>query len=407
MSVNTEQQTFTDHPSRDERFAAALRRADLVAAELRATAAERDRANRSPRNEVELLRAHDLLQVQEPVEYGGDGLSYAQASLITRRIARGDTSIAHLIGYHYAQTRIAPLFGTPEQADALSRRNGQEKLFWGGVQNPRGGSDLVLTRSGDGFRLDGRRSFASGASLGDHLSVTAAHEGELVFISLPAGRQGFRALGDWDNIGQRLTDSGGVEFDGTRVDRAEILGPDPLTGRTLTAYQTLVTPHWQLAFVNFYTGTAEGALDEALDWTRLRGAPWETSGVDSAAEDPYVLQTVGEVRSEIRAAALLADRAGEALQAALDTGPSLTDEQRAEAAVAVYEAKYLTTKVALAAASRLFEIQGARATTSAYGFDRHWRNLRTHTLHDPVAYKAREVGDWTLNRRAPQFSLYR
>ena len=109
----------------------------------------------------------------------------------------------------------------------------------------------------------------------------------------------------------------------------------------------------------------------------------------------------------MRAAALLADRAGQALQAALDIGPVLTANERAEAAVAVYEAKVVTTKVALDAASRLFEVQGARATTAAYGFDRHWRNLRTHTVHDPVAYKAREVGDWVLNRRAPEFSLYR
>ena len=57
-------------------------------------------------------------------------------------------------------------------------------------------------------------------------------------------------------------------------------------------------------------------------------------------------------------------------------------------------------------ASRLFEIQGARATSSTYGFDRHWRNLRTHTVHDPVAYKAREIGDWTLNHTAPAFTLY-
>lgn len=404
MSVDTGRSTETSNAAR---FAAALDRADRVAAELRATAAERDRANQPPRAEIELLRRNDLLQVQEPVEYGGDGLSYAQAAQLTRRIARGDTSIAHLVGYHYAQTRIARLFGTPEQADELSRRNAEQKLFWGGVQNPRGGSSLVLTRDGDGFRLNGRRSFASGASLGDYLSVTALYEGELVFISLPGGREGFKALGDWDNIGQRLTDSGGVEFQDARVERSEILGPDPITGRTFSPYQTLVTPHWQLAFVNFYIGTAEGALEEALDWTRRYAAPWETSGVERAADDPYILQTVGELRSEIRAAALLADRAGEALQAALDTGPSLTAEQRAEAAVAVYEAKYLTTKVSLAAASRLFEIQGARATTSAYGFDRHWRNLRTHTLHDPVAYKAREVGDWTLNRRAPEFSLYR
>jgi alkylation response protein AidB-like acyl-CoA dehydrogenase len=410
VSVDIDHQPGTDtgdHPVHHDRFDAALGRADAAADELRGTAAERDRANQQPRAEVELLRRYDLLQVQEPVSYGGDGLNYAQASQLTRRVARGDTSIAHLLGYHYAQTRVAVLFGTEAQARELSRRNGEQKLFWGGVQNPRGGSDLVLTRDGDGFRLHGRRSFASGASLGDRLSVTATLDGELVFVSLPGGRAGFQAPQDWDNIGQRLTDSGGVVFENTRVERDEVLGDDPLTGRVITPYQTLVTPHWQLAFVNFYIGTAQGALAEALDWTRTYASPWETSGVDRAVDDAYILQAVGELQSEVRAAALLADRAGDALRDALDLGPTLSEQQRAEAAIAVYEAKYLTTKVSLDTASRLFEIQGARATTSAYGFDRHWRNLRTHTLHDPVAYKAREVGDWTLNRRAPEFSLYR
>jgi alkylation response protein AidB-like acyl-CoA dehydrogenase len=390
-----------------DHVSALLSAADDVALELRATAADRDRANATPRAEVELLRSRDLLQVQEPVEYGGAGLDYAQAAQITRRIARGDTSIAHLLGYHYAQTRIAPLFGTAEQADAQSRRNGAERLFWGGVQNPRGGSDLVLRRDGDGFRLNGHRTFASGASLGDHLSITATLDGELAFVSIPDGREGINALEDWNNIGQRLTDSGGIELNDVRVERSEILGPDPIGGHALTPYQTLVTPHWQLAFVNFYVGTAEGAIEEALEWTRANAAPWETSGVEHATDDAYILQAVGEIVSSVRAAALLADRAGDALQHALDTGPSLTGEQRADAAIAIYEAKVVATKVGLDAVSRLFEIQGARATTAAYGFDRHWRNLRTHTVHDPVAYKAREVGDWSLNRRAPEFSLYR
>jgi alkylation response protein AidB-like acyl-CoA dehydrogenase len=186
-----------------------------------------------------------------------------------------------------------------------------------------------------------------------------------------------------------------------------VLGEEPFGSADLTPYQTLVTPHWQLAFVNFYVGTAEGALAEAFDWTRAYASPWESSGVERATDDPYILQTVGELVSEVRAAALLADRAGDALQAAIDVGPSLTEDQRAEAAIAIYEAKYLSTKVALDTASRLFEIQGARATTSKYGFDRHWRNLRTHTVHDPVAYKAKEVGDWVLNGQRPEFSLYR
>ena len=393
----------------DDVVASVLATADRVADQLRATAAKRDKANATPREAIELLRSNDLLQVQEPVEYGGSGFNYAQAVGITRRIARGDTSIAHLIGYHFAQTRIAPLFGTPAQADGQSRRNAIEKLFWGGIQNPRGGSDLVLTRDGDAFRLNGSRTFASGASTGDQLSVTASLDGELVFLSLDVrgGRQGFTFLDDWDNIGQRLTDSGGVRIVDARIEHDEVLGEEPFVGRRPSPHQTLVTPHWQLAFVNFYVGTAEGALAEALDWTRANASPWESSGLDRATDDPYILHTVGELVSQVRAAALLADRAGDALQGALDFGPSLTEDQRAEAAVAVYEAKYFSTKVGLETVSRLFEIQGARATSSAYGFDRHWRNLRTHTLHDPVAYKAREVGDWTLNHRHPEFSLYR
>ncbi|WP_125079562.1 acyl-CoA dehydrogenase family protein [Mycobacterium sp. P7213] len=400
----------TERPATSgQTIAHVLATADRVAEELRATAAERDKANATPRAEIELLRTNDLLQIQEPVEYGGSGLNFAQSALVTRRIARGDTSIAHLLGYHYAQTRVAQLFGTPAQADAQSRRNAAEKLFWGGIQNPRGSTGLVLTRDGDGFRLNGSRTFASGASTGDQLSVTALLDGSQVFLSLDArgGRQGFTFLDDWDNIGQRLTDSGGLRVVDARIEHHEVLGEAPFIGGTLTPYQTLITPHWQLAFVNFYVGTAEGALTEALAWTRANATPWESSGVESATDDPYILQTVGELVSQVRAAALLADRAGEALQAAVNIGPALTEDQRAEAAIAVYEAKYLSTEVGLQAASRLFEIQGARATTSAYGFDRHWRNLRTHTLHDPVAYKAREVGDWVLNHRHPEFSLYR
>lgn len=400
----------TERPATSgQTIAHVLATADRVAEELRATAAERDKANATPRAEIELLRTNDLLQIQEPVEYGGSGLNFAQSALVTRRIARGDTSIAHLLGYHYAQTRVAQLFGTPAQADAQSRRNAAEKLFWGGIQNPRGSTGLVLTRDGDGFRLNGSRTFASGASTGDQLSVTALLDGSQVFLSLDArgGRQGFTFLDDWDNIGQRLTDSGGVRVVDARIEHHEVLGEAPFIGGTLTPYQTLITPHWQLAFANFYVGTAEGALTEALAWTRANATPWESSGVESATDDPYILQTVGELVSQVRAAALLADRAGEALQAAVNIGPALTEDQRAEAAIAVYEAKYLSTEVGLQAASRLFEIQGARATTSAYGFDRHWRNLRTHTLHDPVAYKAREVGDWVLNHRHPEFSLYR
>ena len=56
--------------------------------------------------------------------------------------------------------------------------------------------------------------------------------------------------------------------------------------------------------------------------------------------------------------------------------------------------------------SRIFEVTGARSTTAALRLDRFWRNLRVHTLHDPVDYKVRELGDWALNGRYPKPSFY-
>lgn len=383
-----------------------LAAADRVALRLREDGAERDRANQPPLKELELIREADLLQIQEPVEFGGAGLNYAEANQVTRRLARGDTSIAHLVGYHYAQTRLPHLFGTPEQAQVQSRLNAEQKIFWGGIQNERGGTGLALSPDGDGYRLDGSRTFASGAGVGDMLAVTADIGDRLAFISLPGDREGLTALGNWDNMGQRLTDSGGVVLEGVRVEADELLG-SPLGPDDYTPWQTLVTPHWQISFVNFYIGTAEGALDEALDWTRQNARPWESSGVEEATEDPYILETVGYLASEVKAGSVIADHANLVLQQAIDTGDSLTADERGEAAVAVYEAKLVTTRVALEVTSKLFEIQGARATTTKYGFDRYWRNVRTHTVHDPVAYKAREVGDWALNRNPPEFSLYR
>ena len=61
----------------------------------------------------------------------------------------------------------------------------------------------------------------------------------------------------------------------------------------------------------------------------------------------------------------------------------------------------LTTEIALEASSRLFELAGTRVTLEPNSYDRHWRNARVHTLHDPVRWKYAVVGDWALNRRAP------
>ena len=59
----------------------------------------------------------------------------------------------------------------------------------------------------------------------------------------------------------------------------------------------------------------------------------------------------------------------------------------------------LSTETALAATNKLFELVGTRATLSELNLDRHWRNARTHTLHDPVRWKYAILGNYLPQRR--------
>ena len=83
----------------------------------------------------------------------------------------------------------------------------------------------------------------------------------------------------------------------------------------------------------------------------------------------------------LHAAEALLERAGRAIDravAAPDAG-TVAQEQ-----IATAEAKILSTEIAIEATNRLVELACARSTLAEHNLDRHWRNARTHTLHDPV-----------------------
>ncbi len=126
----------------------------------------------------------------------------------------------------------------------------------------------------------------------------------------------------------------------------------------------------------------------------------------SATQDPYILRNYGEFWVELQAAITLADKAASILQTAWEKDVKLTHEERGEAAIWVFAAKTFATKVGLEITSRIFEVMGARATAKKYGFDRYWRDMRTFTLHDPVDYKLRDVGNWVLNYELPIVTAY-
>lgn len=380
--------------------------ADHVADVLRADAVERERAGAAPRAEVELLRKAGLLSLLNPREAGGGGARFTDAFRVVRRIARADTNIAQILSYHYLLSHSAFWRSTPEQRTWLVRNSVEQGWFWGGASNPRDPFP-VLTVDGDAFRLNGRKTFASNASLADRITLRAAFGEAIVLLAVPGASEGIVHGNDWDAFGQKLTESGSVEFRDVRIEREQILGDyPPSPNPVLPPLTTLVVPIHQLLFVNFYLGTAEGALSEANAYIRTTARPWQTSGVAAASDDPYVLELYGSLDSDLRASVALADVAAAEIEAAIARGSLLDPAQRTAVAATVYAAKVNSTRVSLEVTSKIFDLLGARAAAARYGFDRFWRNVRTHSLHDPVAYKAREVGNFALNGRITADPLY-
>ncbi|RKT52876.1 acyl-CoA dehydrogenase family protein [Saccharothrix australiensis] len=361
--------------------------ADEVAAALRADAAERDRAGAEPVAEVAALRRSGLLAITD----------WGTQQAVTRVVGAADANVGHLLGYHYLQVWRRWLFG------GAPLDEGDDHLFWAGVSNPLDAA-LALTPVAGGFEVSGRKTFATGASVADRLVVSATRvdTDEKVTFTLDARADGITYAGDWDNIGQRLTASGGVRFDNVRVPAERVLGVhDAASPR-----QSLAAIAFQLVLAQVYVALAEGALAEAARYTRGTTRPWFLSGVDAATADPYILAAYGELVADVEAAGLLADHAAAALGEASDRGDDLTADQRAATAALISSAKVVSTRVANQTTSRVFELCGARATAAAHGFDRFWRNARTLTLHDPVAYKAREVGAYFLTGEHAPFTGY-
>jgi alkylation response protein AidB-like acyl-CoA dehydrogenase len=375
-----------------------------IAAELAATAVARDAAGGHPAKERERLRASGLLTLSVPDEYGGAGGRWFDVYRVVRKLAEADSAVAHLFGFHHLQIAGVLLYGSPEQRRLLLQSTVDRGLFWGNALNPLD-RRTVAVEEDEGYDINGIKSFCSGSVGSDLLTLSAWHPATQtnLIAAIPTRRFGVSVEADWDAFGQRQTDSGNVTFDHVRLDARDIL---VAPGTAQTAFQTLRTCVAQLSMTNLYLGIARGGLDAAIAYTTESAHPWFASGVERSADDPFVQRRYGELHLLVKPAALLADAAAEALDDAFALGHALTAEERAEVAIAVAEAKVLAHRAALAVGSEMFENTGARSTSARFGFDRFWRNARTHTLHDPVDYKIRDIGRYAIEGRAPDPSPY-
>lgn len=382
-----------------------LQTARLLAAEFALTAVERDERGGTPKAERDALRQSGLLALSIPTQYGGLGARWSDTLGIVREFAKVDSSIAHVFGFHHLMLATVRLFSRPDQWQPWFEQTARKNWFWGNALNPLD-TRTVVKDFGGWREFSGKKSFCSGASDSEMLIASAVDEtagGKLLIAAIPSGRSGITLHNDWNNIGQRQTDSGSASFERVRVEESELLlDPGPLS----TPFACLRPLIAQLTFTHMFLGIAEGAFEEARNYTLTETRAWHKSSAEDVRQDPYVLHHYGEFWVALEGVRLLVERAADLLDQAWTKGPNLSEPERGQLAIAIATAKVAATRQGLDLCSRLFEVTGARSTHASLRLDRHWRNLRTQTLHDPVDYKLHELGDWALNQSLPTPTFY-
>ncbi|MCX5054916.1 SfnB family sulfur acquisition oxidoreductase [Streptomyces sp. NBC_00474] len=379
--------------------AEALAVAAALAEEFRAGASARDAERRLPHEELDQLSASGLLAVTVPAEHGGADVTALTLAELFRQLASADASLAQIPQSHFAYVNVINRQGSEEQrkfffAELLAGRrfgNAQSEAGTKHVQDIR----TRLQPQPDGsYVLTGVKHYSTGALFADWIPVPArAEDDKLQVAYVPADAPGLQVIDDWDGLGQRTTASGTVRLDAVPVPADRVL-PHHLTFEGPQLHGAVA----QLLHAAIDAGIAAGALAEAAEFVRTKSRPWFESGVETAAEDPLLIQRFGELALRTRASEALLREAARAVEAAR---ADLTDETAAEASIAVAAAKVQSAQTAVEVASALFEVSGTRSALNSLNLHRHWRDARTHTLHDPARWKIQHIGRYVLNGTRP------
>lgn len=380
--------------------AQAIEAARELAAHLAPGASDRDREGAVPWEALEALGQSGLLALGVPRRFGGAEVSYETLAEVFRILAIADPAIAQVPQNHYVFVDAIRLDGSPEQRERFFGEVLAGARF-GNALSERGTKNVYdlrtrLTPDGrGGFRLNGRKFYTTGALSAQWVPVFALDDDDRVVIAyVERGTEGLESLEDWTAMGQRATVSGTTILDDVYVPAENVVEH----WRTYEGPQ-LFGAIGQLIHAAIDVGIAEAALDDAVAFVTTRSRAWFESGLERASDEPVVIHTFGQLVTRLHASQELLRKAGRTIDAAARDG--VTVETAAAASLAVAEAKAFAGDVAVEIANELFALAGTAATDERYNLHRHWRNARTHTLHDPNRWKYHHAGNHVLNGVLP------
>jgi alkylation response protein AidB-like acyl-CoA dehydrogenase len=370
-------------------------------------ASERERDRIPPYEQIRWIREAGLGRLRIPIEEGGAGASLRELFQVLIDLAAADSNVAHILRAHFWFVE-QQLQSQPSKSRTRWLRLINQGNIFGNATSEQSGQQVGLSfettltpnANGIGYRLNGQKFYSTGSLYSDWIQIYASTpEGTIAGATIPVEREGLTLKDDWDGFGQRLTGTG------TTILNNVYAGPEEVAEYGSPFDQP---PSYQFAFLQLYlqaltAGILRSVQEDAVALVRRRRRSFSHAATERPTEDHQLFQVVGEIAADAFAAEAIVLAAADRIQVAADSVKGgLPDACLArDAQIAAAEAKVAVDRFSYQTASHLFDAGGASATQSTYNLDRHWRNARTTSTHNPTFLKASAVGDFLVNGTPP------
>jgi alkylation response protein AidB-like acyl-CoA dehydrogenase len=366
-------------------------------------ASERERERILPYEAVDLIRQARLGALRLPTQAGGAGSTIRELFELVIRLGEADANVAHILRNHFSVVERLVRFPKEDQHGQWQKAVADGAIIGLAtteLETPKVGDvkpNTTLTPDGENYLLNGTKYYSTGTLYSDYVLVRVADiSGATGATLISVKREGIELIDDWDGLGQRLTATGTTHFRDVKVKREEVVFDAPDVGYGVAYSNTFA----QLFLTAINAGIARAILNDAAALVRTRHRTFYYAPSDVPTEDPLLQQTVGQIAAGAFAAETVVLAAAEALDVATDAfhaGADNAVEAAHKAALLSAKAKLVADEFAIRGGSLLFDVGGASATKKVTNFDRHWRNARTLSSHNPTTFKARSIGQYEIS----------
>lgn len=392
------QQPPTDAAYKIQSEQEAIEIAKQLAEKFKAGASERDQKRLLPVNELNEYSQSGLWALRVPKAYNGIEASYRTVVEVFKIISSVDGSLGQIPQNHVAILDTL-IFDASESQKKFFYDLALKGIRFGNAFSEIGNKNVAdfqtkIKKDGDDYIVNGKKFFSTGALLAHWVPiVTVDDEGNAYLAITPRETQGLTVINDWSSFGQKTTASGTITIENLRIPAQYVVPVKSFENPTPTGAIS------QILQAAIDAGLARGAIEETIRYVQQYTRPWIDAKQDKATEDHFTIAAIGDLKTRLQAAEAVLDLAADQVDIAIK---EQSEENSAKASILVAQAKILTTEIAILASNKLFELAGTRSTLAEHNLDRHWRNARTHTLHDPVRWKYYIVGNYYLNDAQPE-----